>query len=97
MRVIVRIAANRALSAAGSYTKVTQIIGIFLVVHGQADAQFPTPTASLFHHFWESLAPTTLSIVFLQFEFLNLNHTFNDVFLTLPSTTLPIVQILNTP
>ena len=37
VRVVVCVAANRALSAAGSNTKVAQIIGIFLVIHGQAD------------------------------------------------------------
>ena len=95
--VVMRIAANRALSAAGSNTKVAQIIGIFLVIHGQADAQFSTPVTSLFHHFREGLAPTTLPIVFLQLEFLHLHHSLDDVLLTLPPTTLPVVQILNTP
>lgn len=91
MCVVMSISTNRTLPATCAYTKIAQIIGILLVVHGQADAQFPTPVAPLLHHFRESFAPATLPIVFLQLEFLHLDHSLDDVLLALPSTALPVV------
>lgn len=85
------ISTNRTLPTAGAYTKIAQIVGVLLVVHGQADAQFPTPVAPLLHHLRESFAPTTLPIVLLQLQFLHLDHSLDDVLLALPSTALPVV------
>lgn len=67
MRVVVRVAADRALAAAGADSKVAEIVCILIVVHGQTDAQFTTSVAALLHHLREGLIPTALAVMLLQF------------------------------
>lgn len=65
VRVVMRIAADRALAATGADSKVAEIVCILIVVHGQTDAQLATPVTALLHHLGESLVPTTLAVMFL--------------------------------
>lgn len=50
MRVVMRIAADRTLAAAGTDSEVAEIIRVLVVVHSQTDAQFTTSVTALFHH-----------------------------------------------
>lgn len=93
MCVVMRIAADRALAAARTDPEVAEIIRILVVVHSQADAQLTTPVTALLHHLREGFVLTTQTVVFLQFEFLHFHHSLDYVFLPLPPTTLPIIQI----
>lgn len=96
MRVVMRIAADRAFAAAGTNPEVTEIIRVLVVVHSQADAQLTASVAALLHHLREGFVPTTLTVVLLQLEFLHLHHPLDYMFLPLPPTTLPVIQILRT-
>lgn len=96
VRVIMRIAADRALAAAGTDSKVAKIVRILIVVHGQTDTQLATSVTAFLHHFRKSFISSTLTIVFLQLEFLHLHHSLDYMFLPLPPATLPVIQILRT-
>lgn len=65
MRVVMRIAADRAFAAAGTNPEVTEIIRVLVVVHSQADAQLTASVAALLHHLREGFVPTTLTVVLL--------------------------------
>lgn len=94
MRVVMRITADRALATAGTDPEVAEIIRILIVVHSQTDAQLTASVTALFHHLRKGLVPTTLTVVFLQLEFLHLDHPLDYMFLPLPPATLPVIQIL---
>lgn len=65
MRVVMRIAADRAFAAAGTDPEVTEIIRVLVVVHSQADAQLTASVTALLHHLREGFVPTTLTVVLL--------------------------------
>lgn len=50
MRVVMRIAADRALAAAGTDSEVAEIIRVLVIVHSQADAQLTASVTALLHH-----------------------------------------------
>jgi hypothetical protein len=94
LSVVVGVAAHGAFAAARPDAEVTQVVGILLVIHGEAYAELPAPAPALLHHLRESLAPATLAIVFLELELLHLHHALDYVLLSFPPTALPVVQVL---
>lgn len=96
VRVIMRIAADGTLAAASTDPEIAEIVCILVIVHSQTDAQLASSVAAFLHHLRKCLIPTTLAIMFFQFEFLHLYYSLDYVFLSLPSTALPVVQILRT-
>lgn len=91
MSIVVSVAAYGALTAAGTDSEIAKIVGILFVIDGETDAHFPSSVTPLFHHLRECFTPTTLPVVFFEFEFLNLDNPLYYMLLTLPSTALPIV------
>ena len=94
VHIVVGVAAHWTLSTACTDAQIAQVIGVFLVIHWQTHAELASPTVSLLHHFREGFASSSLSVVLLELELLYLHHALDYVLLTLPSTTLPVVQVL---
>lgn len=86
-----RIAADRALAATGTDSKVAEIVRILVIVHGQTDAQLATSVTTLFYHLREGFIPTTLTVVLLQLQLFHFHHPLDYVLLPLPPAALPVV------
>lgn len=89
--VVVGVTADGTFATTGTDSQVAEVVGVVLVVDSQTETQF---TSTFLHHLREGFASLPISIVFLELQLLDLDHSLDNVFLSFSPTTFPVVEIL---